>query len=162
MVNSIPDERYISAERLLWDMIAVREERTLITEGVQAVIGKDTKGGVITFSTDVNALKISDSDIVDKIGKFVLSFKNRMTYANKAIALDNNITGWTVGKFLDGMYRAKNGKTFSEKSYSVEVVGIPSDKLIAFAEGICREFCQESVLVKDYNTGDILLVDSSE
>jgi hypothetical protein len=37
--------------------------------------------------------------------------------------------------------------------------GVPSEMLLLFAIEICKEFKQETVLVKDFNTNKIFLVD---
>lgn len=132
----------------------------LLDEGVEFEIDPKENGGVIVFSTDVNAVKQADNKLVDWLKKRVKTVANRFTATKKIdkVATLNDLVGWTVGKFLNGRYTAKNGKTFGENSLSVEIVGVDSEKLIDIAEQLCRLFDQESVLVKDYTTGKILFV----
>lgn len=40
------------------------------------------------------------------------------------VAHKNEPVGWTIGKYLNGRYRTKNGKTFSENSLSLEIIGV--------------------------------------
>ncbi len=53
----------------------------------------------------------------------------------------------------------KSGKTYDEKSLSVEIIDIPFEMLVAVAESIAKEFNQKEVLVKSYDNGRIILVD---
>ena len=77
------------------------------------------------------------------------------------IANKNNLIGWTIGHYLDGRYRAKNGQNYGENSLSLMIVGVNTDGMVKIAEDICKEFQQESVLLKDFSTGRILFVDNS-
>ena len=47
---------------------------------------------------------------------------------------------------------------YDENSQTIEVNGISSEGLIFLAEEICKEFQQETVLVKDLNLNKIFLV----
>ena len=73
-------------------------------------------------------------------------------------AKDRNFGGWTIGKYLNGRYTAKNGSTFSENSISIEVLGITFNELIDFATALCRDFEQEAVLVKSYENNRVVFV----
>lgn len=74
----------------------------------------------------------------------------------------NDIYAWTIGKFLNGRYKADNGQIFDENSISVELLGVDTNTLVKFAEELCRTFKQESVLVKDYANNKIYFVDGDD
>lgn len=142
----------------------------VVIEGVSMNFDEGYKGGIIVFSTDVNALDTAETDsIVDRIRSFFRTgFKtmvNRLMHTRK---LDDvfkkfeEIGGWSVGRFFRGRYLDKStGTIYSEKSLSVEIIGITSEVLIKVAEHIAREFEQKEVLVKDHNNGKIFLVDQN-
>lgn len=64
-----------------------------------------------------------------------------------------DLQGYTVGKNFRGSYTSKNGMVFNEKSYTIDIAGIDSDALKLIASEICREFKQETVMVRDFNDG---------
>lgn len=68
----------------------------------------------------------------------------------------------TVGKYLHGKYKAKDGTIFDENSISVELLNVSIDTIISFAEELCKEFSQETVLVKLYGEDRILFVKPKE
>lgn len=157
-----------SLSRYLYKAIVVSEDRTIakdlpkvISEGIQFEPDENSKGGVIIFSTEVNAVKQSENKIINWLKKKVKTIKNRFTAEKKLdkIAQAHDLVGWTVGKFLHGRYTGKNGKVYDENSISVELIGISSDELIKIAEEVCRAFDQEAVLVKDYSKQKVLFVD---
>ena len=74
----------------------------------------------------------------------------------------NDIFAWTVGKYLHGRYKAKDGTVFDENSISVELLNVSVDTIISFAEELCKEFSQEIVLVKLYEEDRILFVKPKE
>lgn len=123
----------------------------------------DEKGGIIVFSTDVNAIKLNDNGLKNFIYQKLTSLANYINKNKKVtdlLAKNKNLhgMGYSVGNFVKGRYISKDGQTFSEKSTSVEIIGIESDVLIKIAENICSEFRQESVLVKNYATNSICIV----
>ena len=92
------------------------------------------RGEIITFSTDVVGPL---NDISDKcIGSF------------------------SVGSFFKGYYVGDNGKIYDERSVSVEVNGLSFKSLFELVELLCKEFSQKTVLVKNFNTNKMYLVDS--
>ena len=93
----------------------------------------EDKGGIIVFSTDVNAVPLEK----------------------------HNIGNWSVGNYFKGKYTDKQGRVFTKKSLSVEVIGVTYEQLIDIAEDLCREVKQETVLVKSYSTNKIFLVSFS-
>ena len=74
----------------------------------------------------------------------------------------NDIFAWTVGKYLHGRYKAKDGTVFDENSISVELLNVSIDTIISFVEELCKEFSQETVLVKLYGEDRILFVKPKE
>ena len=140
----------------------VTPKNIILREAIDWEVPDNERGGIISLSTDVNAVQLSDNKLINAIKQFILTWKQRLTYSEKVdkVAQKHQLVGWTIGKFLNGRYTGKNGDVFDENSISIEVVGVESAKLIEIAEDFCREFNQESVLLKDYNSGKILFVNS--
>lgn len=127
------------------------------------------RGGMVIFSVDVNAI-IDKRGFTNKIKGFfkgkVETLINRLKKHKKLAKLllgFEKVTSYSVGNLFRGKYfDRENEKTYNEKSLSVEIIGIPFEILIAIAEAIAREFSQKEVLVKDYNSGRIMLVDKKQ
>ena len=133
-----------------------------LNEGIQFEPSANEKGGVIVFSTDVNAEKQSENKVVNWLKQKMMTIKNRMTATKKVdkIAAANDLVGWTIGHYFSGRYTSpKNGKQYGENSLSLEIIGVDIDTLMKIATEICSSFSQESVLVKDYSSGRVLFVD---
>ena len=47
---------------------------------------------------------------------------------------------------------------FGENSLSVEIIGVNCDKLIRFADDVCMDFKQESLLVRDFSSARVFFV----
>lgn len=139
-------------------MIACSEG--LVREGIDWQPGKKERGGIIVFSVEVNAVRQHPNKFINRLKQIAMTIANKFNATRKIdrIANDNNLVGWTIGHYLDGRYKAKNGKIYGEDSLSLEMVGINFDKLVKIAEELCRVFSQESVLVKDYSSGRVLFV----
>lgn len=132
------------------------------------------RGGVIVFSTSVNTVvdKEEKSKIKAYIKKAYLSTINlilKNKKLNKFVKKwnedfgsleDKQIGAFSVGNLFDGKYISENGETYNDKSLSIDFDGVPSEILLLFAIRICKEYNQESVLVKDYNTNKIYLVEN--
>lgn len=74
--------------------------------------------------------------------------------------INNELVGWTIGHYLDGRYTSpKNGKQYGENSLSLEMIGVNFETLVKIAMEICSLFTQGSVLVNDYSSGRVLVVD---
>lgn len=131
-----------------------------LNEAVDWEVPNDEKGGIIVFSEEVNAIELSDNKLINWLKQKTKTAENKLFYKKKIDTIANkySLVGWTVGKFLDGRYTAKNGKQFGEQSLSVEIVGVTVDTLIDIATDLAREFIQETVLVKDYSGGKIMFV----
>ena len=137
---------------------------TSLNEGIQFEPSPDEKGGIIVFSTDVNAEKQSDNKIVNWLKQKMMTISNRLNATKKIdkIAADNELVGWTIGHYLDGRYTSpKNGKQYGENSLSVEIIGVNFEQLVKISMELCAAFSQESVLLKDFSSGRVLFVDRS-
>ncbi len=115
-----------------------------------------TQGGIIIFSTDVNAVIDEMFPDASKLKKKVLSIwetlKNRVMVdkkLTKAILPHKEVYGFSIGNFFKGRYRSDEGGTFDEKSKSIEIVGVPFELICAIGAKVAVEFKQQSVLVKD-------------
>jgi hypothetical protein len=158
----------------------------LITENFKIVEGIhdeqyglfDYRGGIITFSTDINSVELSKNKIYNWLLKKGTTLLNRFFSKSKLSNIIRNfndtedkqlggeniedyIGAFSIGNFFSGRYLDDKGKVYDEKSLSIEVNGISSKGLIFLAEEIAREFKQETVLVKDLNLNKIFLVDQS-
>jgi hypothetical protein len=124
----------------------------------------DYKGGIIVFSTDINAVQVSKNKLINFIFSKMQSIKNAILI-NKKIdkVIKQHETqlkgiGLTVGNFVKGRYVADNGVIYDEKSASVEIIGVQTNVLNEIANSLREEFKQESVLVKNYEDEKIYLV----
>ena len=129
------------------------------------------RGGLVVFSTDVNAVKLNDNKLINIIKQLIATFNNRINRnekihntinkLNKGIKKsEERIGAYSVGNFFKGKYVGDNGEMYNDKSLSVEINGISSRNLLSFAELLAKEFMQETVLVKDLNLNKIYLADS--
>lgn len=134
-----------------------------LNEGIDFEPSQNEKGGIITFSTDVNAEKLSDNKIVNFLKQKMTTILNRLNATKKIdkIAAENKLVGWTIGHYLDGRYTAKNGKQYGENSLSVEIIGVDFETLMKIAMELCSSFTQESVLLKDFSSGRVLFVNKN-
>lgn len=127
------------------------------------------KGGIIVFSIDENINPGAGYWIRLEIwvrNKAWLTINQIRTNSkiDSIIGKNQNIkeAGFSIGNyFIGGCYRAKRGEIFDEKSATLEITGISSEILEKVASQIAREFHQDSVLVKDFETNDIYFVDST-
>ena len=156
----------------------VYRESGILFEGIEYEFGENERGGIVVFSTDVNA--IFDRDPQTALKKFSAKVKsvwqtlvNRVKRVQKVdLALkraqeqslpgDPGISGYSLGNFFTGRFKSsKTGKVYDEKSLSIEIIGINSRQLLLLATEIAKEFKQESVLVKDHESGKIYLADQT-
>lgn len=123
----------------------------------------EKKGGIISLAVNVNAVRMSKNKIFNWIGQQIETIKNGIGKNNK---IDNVISrnealkgvGVTIGNFVGGKYKEKDGAMYDETSFSIEIMGIDPDFLVNVAEELVREFKQETVLVKDYGSNNIYIV----
>ena len=130
-----------------------------LTEEIDYVF--EDKGGIIVFSVEVNAVELSKNKIVRFIKNKIETAKN-ILFKSKKISkvMQNNpeVYGMTIGNFVKGRYKAKDGSLYDETSLSVEIIGVSSNVLNKVAEELAKEFKQETVLVKNYDDNRIYLV----
>ena len=126
------------------------------------------RGGIIVFSTDVNAVELDKNKIINKIKQVITTFKNRLkkdTIIHNVMNKFNDkggeyIGAYSVGNFFKGKYVGDNGEMYNERSLAIEINGLSSESLLKVAEMIAQEFMQETVLVKDLNKNKIYTADS--
>lgn len=126
------------------------------------------RGGIIVFSTDVNAVELDKNKIINKIKQVITTFKNQLkkdTIIHNVMNKFNDkggeyIGAYSVGNFFKGKYVGDNGEMYNERSLAVEINGLSSESLLKVAEMIAQEFMQETVLVKDLNKNKIYTANS--
>jgi len=122
-------------------------------------------GGMIVMSTDVNA----------EVGKGFLSWakgfmktwfnrfmKNRMVDEEiEKMVIDRGLeTGWSVGNLFRGRFISpKSGESFTEKSFAIDIRGVPFDFVEKAAETLRRKFKQESVLLVNHANNKTFYLD---
>lgn len=145
----------------MWGALCSGKDNMLLSEGVQGASGKYDKGGIIVIPTDANAIQPDIHKMADWIKQTLATLRNS---APSADATSNSgekdeWSGWSIGHYFDGKYNAKNGKLYDNNALSVEIIGGDTDMMIRIAEDLCRDFKQECVLLKDYSSHQILLID---
>lgn len=126
------------------------------------------RGGIIVFSTDVNAVELDKNKIINKIKQVITTFKNRLkkdTIIHNVMNKFNDkggeyIGAYSVGNFFKGKYVGDNGEMYNERSLAIEINGLSSESLLKFAEMIAQKCMQKTVLVKDLNKNKIYTADS--
>lgn len=125
------------------------------------------RGGIIVFSTDVNAVSLDKNKILNKIKQIIATFKQRMNTGsilhklvnsfNKYNKSEDYIGAYSIGNAFKGKYVGDNGEEYSERSTTIEINGLSTEGLLRLAEMIARIFHQETVLVKDLNKNKFYL-----
>lgn len=154
-----------SASRWLSHDLKIKKNNvkyTTVKEGLEYKFEDNEKGGIIVFSTAVNSIELEENKVLDWIKKKAATLENQLLKDKKIddLGKKHNLAAWTVGKSLSGRYTVKNSKVFDENSLSVEIIGTGSNELLNIAEELCIMFLQESVLVKDYSTNKVFLVNA--
>lgn len=124
----------------------------------------DYRGGVIVLPTDIDVVEMSQNTVLDKVKQVVMTYGNRLRKGRVVREpLDGegteHIVAYSVGESFTGKFVGDNGEMYDGKSLSVEVNGLSGRSLLRFAEMLAGTFMQETVLVKDLNTGKIYLAD---
>lgn len=133
------------------------------------------KGGMIVFALSVNAL--IDAEEKNRFKAFLKkTYHSVMNHVFKDKMLNKLVKNWnkefgdipdmylgamTVGNNFKGKYQSGD-KIYNDRSTSVELGGVPSELLLLFAIEISKYFKQETVLVKDFNTNKIFLVNGND
>ena len=136
----------------------------VLQESIRQELDENRLGGIIVLSTEVNAIKLSKNKLINFLKQKYLNVANSISKDKKikdVLARNLSEVGWTVGNFLRGRYVDEHKNVYDEKSFCVEINGITNNKLIKVAEDLCKEFNQDTVLVKLYNPPRILFVDST-
>ena len=134
---------------------------TTLLEAITQTLSPNEKGGIIVFSTDVNAA--SGTGILNYVKSWLLSLYNkfnRVSKIEKALQQSGISSGFSLGNYFRGRYKSASGKMYDEKSLALEVLFVSKDELIKLATELAREFKQEAVLVKYTASGDIYFVDA--
>lgn len=123
----------------------------------------DYRGGVIVLPTDVNAEEMSRNALMDKVKQIVMTYGNRLRKGRVVRKPLNgkgteHIGAYSVRESFTGKFIGDKGEVYGEKSLSVEVNGLSGRSFLRLAEMLADVFMQETVLVKDLNTGKIYLV----
>jgi hypothetical protein len=125
----------------------------------------DDSSGLITFSTDLNFTLVKAETFIDKIKLFFDSnwkvFLNRQNVRGrlKNILVDNNIQSkYTLSRNLFSAHKSEHGITLYKKSYTMTIESVDSDVLILIATEICKEFKQETVMVRDSNKNKVYFI----
>lgn len=142
----------------------ITSSNDVLTENIDIKFSDRSKGGIILFSVEVNANEQSTHKIIDYVCKKLKTLSNKLTYKSKidTIAKQHDLVGWTIGKYLNSRYFSKEtNKQYSEDSLSLEIIGIDTNEMIEISEELCKIFDQESVLLKDYSTNDIMLISAN-
>lgn len=119
----------------------------------------DYRGGIIVFSTDVNAVELDKNKIYNKVKQILTTLNQRINTGkiahkiiNKFNKYNNEYIGaYSVGNAFKGKYVGDDGEEYNERSTTIEINGLSSNGLLRLAEMIARIFHQETVLVKDFN-----------
>jgi hypothetical protein len=125
----------------------------------------DDSSGLITFSTDLNFTLVEAETFIDKVKFFFDSnwkaFLNRQNVRGRLnkILVDKNIQSeYTLSRNLFSAHKSKHGITLYKKSYTMTIESVDSDVLIIIATEICKEFKQETVMVRDFNKNKVYFI----
>jgi hypothetical protein len=125
----------------------------------------DDSIGLITFSTDYNFSLVKAETFIDKVKFFFYSnwkaFLNRQNVKGrlKNILVDKYIQSeYTLSRNLFSAHKSKHGIILYKKSYTMTIEGVDSDVLILIATEICKEFKQETVMVRDFNKNKVYFI----
>ena len=125
------------------------------------------RGGVIIFSTELNAVGLDKNAIKNKVDTIIFHFQQRFFSGkknsdifNKAIKYfrkmsEGTIGAYSIGNTFKGKYIGDNYEEYNERSISIEVNGLSNKALLYLGEMIARAFYQETVLIKDLNKNKI-------
>lgn len=124
----------------------------------------DYRGGVIVLPTAINAVEMSHDVFQNKVNQVVSAYGSRLRKGRiirKSLNGEGteHIVAYSVGRSFTGKFVGDKEEVYDEKSLSVEVNGFSGRSLLKFAEMLADVFRQETVLVKDMNTGKIYLAD---
>lgn len=142
-------------------------EEAAVDEYVSKIDNSAFPGGMIVLSTDVN---VGVNSLASKIKSLYITFMNRVfktRHVDKPILKyfkKHNInSGWSVGRLFHGRYySSKTDQLFNEKSFAVDVRGIPMKDVYRIAIILSDDFKQESVLVVNHKNNTHALISPDE
>jgi hypothetical protein len=130
-------------------------------ESITHEFEKGFKGGMVVFSTEVNAVYNKSGFFKSKVKTLINALRKNKKLSD-LLSNFEEVIAYSVGNFFRGKYfDRETGKTYDEKSLSVEIIGIPPQILTKIAESIAKDFEQKEVLVKEYDSGRIFMVDKN-
>lgn len=150
------------------DCLFVITDNTIIeakeAEGIEKYLFKGKNGGTIVFSTEVNTKILSSNKFKNWVSQKYVTVKNKLTSLKKLDQLrkKHEIYAWTIGRYLRGVYTGSNGLTYDENSMSLNIVGADLKLLGEVAKDLCIIFNQDSVMLKDDNSGKIYFVKNED
>ena len=59
--------------------------------------------------------------------------------------------GWSIGNLYRGRYHSPSGQVFNEKSFTVDIRGVPFKFVEQAGEALRKKFDQETVLLVDHS-----------
>ena len=132
-----------------------------LCEGRRDNLGIGEKGGIIIFSTDVNAT--SQAGLLNWLSGRLQTHWSRLRVKQRVLDIldQKSIQCVSFGNYFKGYYKADDGRVFSEKSLAVEILFVDSETLTQLATEIAKKFNQQTVLVKDSNTNEMYFADQT-
>lgn len=129
-----------------------------------AGIVKLLPGGMIVMSTDVNATSLGIKGFAKRKLK---TWYNRITRSDKVdkvikkkLQEQGMETGWSIGNLFQGRYYSpKANKKFDEKSFSIEMRGVPFKFVKEVGKDLMKKFDQESVLLVNFKNNNTMIMD---
>jgi hypothetical protein len=127
----------------------------------------DDSSVLITFSTDLNFTLVKAETFIDKIKLFFDSnwkaFLNRQNVRgrlNNILVAKNIQSEYTLSRNLFSAHKSEHRITLYKKSYTMTIESVDSDVLILIATEICKEFKQETVMVRDFNKNKVYFINN--
>ena len=148
------------------DFTIIDENNNIIADGIAPYQrGLDRyNGGTIVFSSK-NEGEFDKYRFKNNFNQIYNSVINKLRENKKIIQIIKQKLpklkdiGFSSGNFFKGKYIDVAGNEYTEKSTSIEILGVSSEVLVRLATEIAREIKQGAVLLKDYNTGKNILID---
>ncbi len=140
-----------------------------LNESIIHVLSPSLKGGIIVFSTAINAeAELSQHPrslgILSFAERWVSSLHNRSNRLGKVdMAMTNmGITSTlSLGKLFKGRYRSQARSVYDERSLTLEILFLSEGELIRLATDLAEEFHLEDHLVRVNATDEVYYVDGT-
>lgn len=138
-------------------------ESMLLVEAHESIVSM--QGGIIVFPVGVQCRVACADEVIyrELCWKRVISAGMKEVTENiqklspsaNGVASDYN---FSVGNFFKGHFKSASGQSFEEPSTCIEILGIDSNFLLKLAEELAIKLKQPTLLVKDYQTTEILVL----